>query len=52
MQISHVPFMQISYVLMQCMMTADRNAETLVRDHYYWMGMLTMLVSKGTIKII
>ncbi len=35
---------------MHCMM--DRNADMLVRDHYYWMGILMMLVSKKTTKII
>ncbi len=34
------------------MMTADRNAETLIRDHYDQMGILMMLVSKETIKLI
>ncbi len=33
------------------MMTADRNAEA-IRDHHYWMGILMMLVSKQTIKMI
>ncbi len=37
---------------MRCMMTADRNTEMQVRDHHYWMGILMMLVSKQTIKII
>ncbi len=37
---------------MRCMMTADRNNETPLRDHHYWMGLLMMLVSEQTIKII
>ncbi len=32
------------------MTTADRNTETSVRDHHYWVGILMMLVSKQTIK--
>ncbi len=45
MQISHVLFMQNSRG-MRGMLTVDRNAKKLVRDHHYWMGKLMMLVSK------
>ncbi len=34
------------------MMTVDRNAEMAEKDHHYWMGILMMLVSKQTNKII
>ncbi len=34
-----------------CMSTAERNTETLVRDHHHWMGILLILVSKNAIKI-
>ncbi len=34
------------------MMTANRNAEMLVRVHHYWMRILMILVNKQTIKII
>ncbi len=34
---------------MCCMMTLNRNAEMLAKDHHHWMGIVLMLVSKKKI---
>ncbi len=46
-QISHVLFMQISHALQD-----DCQQKLNARDHHYWMGILMMLMSEQTIRII